>query len=92
VATGNWGCGAFGGDPRLKALIQLMAAAHTGVQLDYFTFGDVQLSLDIERMYAHLVERDVNVGDIFQFLWSHVVTATSLAEAGRELLEQILSI
>jgi len=23
VATGNWGCGAFGGDPQLKALIQV---------------------------------------------------------------------
>jgi poly(ADP-ribose) glycohydrolase len=27
VATGNWGCGAFGGDPLLKGMIQLMAAA-----------------------------------------------------------------
>ena len=27
VATGNWGCGAFGGDPRLKLVIQLLAAS-----------------------------------------------------------------
>ena len=25
VATGNWGCGAFGGDAQLKALLQLCA-------------------------------------------------------------------
>lgn len=27
VATGNWGCGAFGGDPELKAIIQWLAAS-----------------------------------------------------------------
>jgi poly(ADP-ribose) glycohydrolase len=27
IATGNWGCGAFGGDPELKAIIQVMAAS-----------------------------------------------------------------
>eukprot|EP00795_Rhopilema_esculentum_P013150 gene13150-3943_t len=40
VATGNWGCGAFGGDARLKALIQLIAAAVSSRDLIYFTFGD----------------------------------------------------
>ncbi len=30
VATGNWGCGVFGGDVVLKALVQIMAAAHVG--------------------------------------------------------------
>lgn len=27
VVTGNWGCGAFGGDPELKAIIQWLAAS-----------------------------------------------------------------
>uniref|UniRef100_A0A3Q3WZK9 poly(ADP-ribose) glycohydrolase n=1 Tax=Mola mola TaxID=94237 RepID=A0A3Q3WZK9_MOLML len=27
VATGNWGCGVFGGDARLKSLLQMLAAA-----------------------------------------------------------------
>ena len=27
VATGNWGCGAFGGDPEVKAVIQWLAAS-----------------------------------------------------------------
>lgn len=27
VATGNWGCGVFGGDPELKATIQWLAAS-----------------------------------------------------------------
>lgn len=27
IVTGNWGCGAFGGDPELKATIQWLAAS-----------------------------------------------------------------
>ena len=27
VASGNWGCGAFGGEAKLKSLIQLMACS-----------------------------------------------------------------
>lgn len=27
IATGNWGCGVFGGDPELKAMIQWLAAS-----------------------------------------------------------------
>ncbi len=51
VATGNWGCGAFGGDPHLKSLLQLMAAAQNGRQVAYFTVGDVQLAKTIGEMF-----------------------------------------
>lgn len=27
IATGNWGCGAFGGDPQVKSIIQWLAAS-----------------------------------------------------------------
>jgi len=27
VATGNWGCGAYGGDPELKSLLQWLAVS-----------------------------------------------------------------
>ncbi len=30
IATGNWGCGAFGGDVYLKFVIQILAAARAG--------------------------------------------------------------
>ena len=54
VATGNWGCGAFGGDPQLKTLIQLMAAAEAGRDVAYFTFGDTKLRDDIYEMHNML--------------------------------------
>lgn len=38
IATGNWGCGAFGGDPQLKSLLQWLAASEAGCrQLLYCT-------------------------------------------------------
>lgn len=47
VATGNWGCGVFNGDARFKSLIQLTAAATTGRNVIYFTFGDERLRDDV---------------------------------------------
>uniref|UniRef100_A0A673CS91 poly(ADP-ribose) glycohydrolase n=1 Tax=Sphaeramia orbicularis TaxID=375764 RepID=A0A673CS91_9TELE len=68
IATGNWGCGAFGGDTRLKALIQLMAAAEAGRDVAYFTFGDAQLMRDVHEMHSFLTERQVTVGRLYNLL------------------------
>lgn len=68
VATGNWGCGAFGGDTRLKALIQLMAAAEAGRDMAYFTFGDAQLMRDVHEIHTFLTERQVTVGRLYNLL------------------------
>ncbi|KAJ8431211.1 hypothetical protein Cgig2_016770 [Carnegiea gigantea] len=44
VATGNWGCGAFGGDPEVKAIIQWLAASQAlRPFISYHTFGAEQL-------------------------------------------------
>ncbi|NXO04943.1 PARG glycohydrolase, partial [Rhinopomastus cyanomelas] len=68
IATGNWGCGAFGGDSRLKALIQILAAAEAGRDIVYFTFGDVELMRDIYSMHTFLCERGQTVGDVYRLL------------------------
>ncbi|XP_028585078.2 poly(ADP-ribose) glycohydrolase [Podarcis muralis] len=68
VATGNWGCGAFGGDSRLKALIQILAAAEAGRDVVYFTFGDAELMRDIYSMHTFLIERGQTVADVYRLL------------------------
>ncbi|KAB0351314.1 hypothetical protein FD754_016171 [Muntiacus muntjak] len=68
VATGNWGCGAFGGDARLKALIQILAAAVAERDVVYFTFGDAELMRDIYSMHTFLTERKLTVGDVYKLL------------------------
>lgn len=62
IATGNWGCGAFRGNPKLKVLLQLMAAAVAGRSMVYFTFGDTSLRDNVADMYWHLVQRNMDVG------------------------------
>ena len=62
IATGNWGCGAFGGDPILKAVIQIAAAAEAGRSLKYLTFGDEQLGQHIGELHAVLSDGDHGEG------------------------------
>uniref|UniRef100_A0A8C4NXL5 poly(ADP-ribose) glycohydrolase n=1 Tax=Dicentrarchus labrax TaxID=13489 RepID=A0A8C4NXL5_DICLA len=68
VATGNWGCGVFGGDTRLKALLQMLAAAEAGRDVAYFTFGDSQLMTDVYNMHSFLTRRKISVGEVYDLL------------------------
>ncbi|XP_076830512.1 poly(ADP-ribose) glycohydrolase isoform X2 [Brachyhypopomus gauderio] len=68
VATGNWGCGAFGGDTRLKALLQIMAAAEASRDVAYFTFGDAALMRDVHDLHTFLSDRRVAVGTLYVLL------------------------
>ncbi|XP_030623916.1 poly(ADP-ribose) glycohydrolase-like [Chanos chanos] len=61
IATGNWGCGAFNGDYKLKALIQMMAAAVVKRDLAYFTFGNRNQAEQIRKMHQHLTDHRVTV-------------------------------
>ena len=67
VATGNWGCGAFGGDPHLKFLIQLLAASQCNRDMVYFTFGDVQLMNKLKKMHNFLYDRDTRSANLYVF-------------------------
>ena len=62
IATGNWGCGVFKGDPRLKSLLQLIAATEAGRDVLYFSFKDVDLCNDIYNMYMLLTKKKMSVG------------------------------
>ncbi|XP_046667271.1 poly(ADP-ribose) glycohydrolase-like isoform X2 [Homalodisca vitripennis] len=62
IATGNWGCGAYRGDANLKTLLQLMAAAVTGRDMAYFTFGNTKLRDRLADMHSFLVKHQVTVG------------------------------
>ncbi|XP_039532274.1 poly(ADP-ribose) glycohydrolase isoform X1 [Pimephales promelas] len=68
IATGNWGCGAFKGDPKLKALIQLMAAAVADRDMAYFTFGNEHLAYEVQRMHEILTQNRVTVDKLYKLL------------------------
>ena len=68
VATGNWGCGAFKGDPQLKSLIQLMAASLCRRDVVYFTFDNQKLCRDIRSTYQKLLQCHITVGQLYKML------------------------
>lgn len=82
IATGNWGCGVFRGDPLLKVLIQLMAAAAAERDMVYFTFNDRRLCRSIRSMYQFLQQKNATVGDIYHMLEQYHELSTSGAGNG----------
>ncbi|XP_075974224.1 poly(ADP-ribose) glycohydrolase-like [Anticarsia gemmatalis] len=68
VATGNWGCGAFGGTPHLKSLLQLMACAEARRPMAYYTFSDDKLRDDIVNIYNLLARFNVTVGQLYKHI------------------------
>ena len=87
VATGNWGCGAFGGVPELKLLIQWMAASEAGRDLAYFTFGDEELAREGGDLYSKLVGESVTVGQLVEAVVSF--GDSTECKNGRQLFEWV---
>ncbi|KOB75785.1 Poly(Adp-ribose) glycohydrolase [Operophtera brumata] len=65
VATGNWGCGAFGGSPQLKSLVQMMACAQAKRPMAYYTFKDNEIRDDVIGVYNLLARYNVTVGKYY---------------------------
>lgn len=57
VATGNWGCGAFGGDKEMKTLLQWIAASKAGRHVRYFTIKGVNLAEKQKKVAEFLLEK-----------------------------------
>eukprot|EP01052_Picozoa_sp_SAG31_P003053 SAG31_NODE_113_length_24342_cov_5.194530_15_plen_1060_part_00 len=69
VATGNWGCGVFGGDKLHKAILQAMAA--TVAQRPavwYFTLGHEPDSAILTSLFEAIAERELKVADLWALL------------------------
>lgn len=55
VSTGNWGCGAFGGNPTLKFIQQVMAAQWAGkTKLRYSTFGNPRQRANLHNLLLNI--------------------------------------
>ncbi|XP_043714183.1 poly(ADP-ribose) glycohydrolase 1-like [Telopea speciosissima] len=68
IVTGNWGCGAFGGDPELKTTIQWLAASQAFRPfILYCTFGEKALR-NLEQVTQWIVSHEWTVGDLWNML------------------------
>lgn len=68
VATGLWGCGAFAGDPELKAMLQWISASLAGRDVVFYTFGDKHLASSLQRCVNKLHSRQATVRDLLQWI------------------------
>ena len=67
IESGFWGCGAFGGDPEIKTLIQLMAASQAGTkQLIFRTFGDDTFAESLNILLSAV--KEVQVSTFMEYL------------------------
>jgi len=83
IATGNWGCGAFGGCVELKAILQWLAASEGSRQLLYFPY-DVPLGPALMELAENLTRRGATVGSLFTAL-----TSEPMARRGEDLFEHL---
>lgn len=70
VATGNWGCGAFGGNKHLKTLIQWMSASRAGREVKYYSFQETALSQEQAKITKKLLSQQVTVSQLYRALIS----------------------
>ncbi|XP_022154592.1 poly(ADP-ribose) glycohydrolase 1-like isoform X2 [Momordica charantia] len=79
IATGNWGCGAFGGDPHVKSIIQWLAASQAlRPFILYYTFG-IESMQSLEKVSEWILAHKWTVGD----LWSMLVEYCSQISRGQ---------
>ena len=81
ISSGNWGCGAFGGDYELKFIQQWLAATYAGVEkLYYYTFGRKEMNKVIKNLEKI---KSLIPADLFEY-----ITETELIKG--EVLDIIL--
>lgn len=68
IATGNWGCGAFGGDPQVKTVIQWLAASQAQrPYISYYTFR-LEAFRNLNQVTRWVLSQKWTVGDLWSIL------------------------
>lgn len=63
ISTGKWGCGAFGGDPQLKFIIQWLACSMAGKEMIFYSGNDIRLS-NLKIFYEKF--KNKKIGDLVE--------------------------
>ena len=69
VATGNWGCGVFGGDPQIKFMLQWISITLSGHNLmNYYIKGNNRIS-NVQQIIDIFKKNGINtVGQLWKIL------------------------
>lgn len=89
IATGNWGCGAFGGDHELKFMEQWISASLAGVSvLEYYAYGSPEMN-NVIKHYDEIKTKCVHVKGLFSKLLKCSVPGTVVNIANTTFLEEV---
>jgi len=86
LATGNWGCGVFGGNVQLKAVLQWMAASEGKMSVRYFPFNE-PVGPQLQEFTEKLVKANVTVGA----LWKSLMSVSDGLASGRKFTKDLLN-
>jgi len=67
VATGNWGCGVFGGNAEFKSLLQWISASRAGKNVEYFPFDHRNIANHYPQYVKCALEKKLRVCDLLHF-------------------------
>lgn len=79
IATGNWGCGVFGGNAELKSLLQWASASMAGKSISYFPFDHSVIAEQYGELTQRAVQKNRCVADLIQFV-SSIDSTRSVAQ------------
>ena len=68
VASGNWGCGAFGGNKELKTIVQWVAASCAGRKVCYCTFSDTRFGMRQREFVKTVLDAKVTVAGVMNII------------------------
>ena len=90
IATGNWGCGVFGGDVELKTLIQWTSASRAGKTLLYHPFEQEILHRKLSTLSDRIRARKdpVGVAQMIHFLL-HIQSTRSVLHQFEQWLSKL---
>ena len=91
VATGNWGCGAFGGDLEVKAVLQWLAASVAGRRcIEYYSFGEPGLADGLSKL-AEALGKPLGAEQRAGAVGAATAAAAAAAEVGQAAASAVAS-
>ncbi|KAG9152603.1 hypothetical protein Leryth_021932 [Lithospermum erythrorhizon] len=73
IATGNWGCGAFGGDPELKSILQWLASSQARRPfILYYTFH-LEALQRLDQVAQWIRSHQWTVGELWDMLVEYAI-------------------
>lgn len=91
VATGNWGCGAFGGKKELKTIVQWIAASVAGREVHYCTFKDSSFAEQLKEFVKLVTDSKVSVGKLTELMMDPKHSEQALSNGTYKYVEKCLS-